>query len=70
MITNSDSLYTRDLNKKYYVILNGSNNKLLDYYNKKSIKRVKINFSYNSETNFNFLTIPQIKKMIKNFEHY
>lgn len=70
MITSSDSLYTRDLNKKYYVILNGSNNKLLDYYNKKSIKRVKINFSYNSETNFNFLTIPQIKKMIKNFEHY
>ena len=66
MITSSDSFNTVNLNKKYYVILNSSNDKLNKYYStKKKLNKVKKGFSYNSGTNSNFLSIKEIKRLIK-----
>ena len=66
MITSSDSFNTVNLNKKYYVILNSSNDKLNKYYStKKKLNKVKKGFSYNSGTNSKFLSIKEIKRLIK-----
>ncbi len=66
MITKSDSYTTYDLGN-YYVILPQNPiwdlNKFLKSQNAISVKK---NFSYNSEQNDNFLSINQIKDLIKN----
>ena len=65
MITSSDSHLTYDIGN-YYVILNGSNKKLIQYY--KKFKKFKDLSSYNSKNNLNFLKIEELKKMIKKYE--
>ena len=66
MITSSDSFNTVNLNKKYYVILNSSNDKLNKHYLiKKKLNKVKKGFAYNSGTNSKFLSIKEIKRLIK-----
>ena len=66
MITSSDSFSTIDLNK-YYAIL-PSDGKLLSKYKTESLqhKQVEAGFSYNSGTNPQFLTIEQIRELIRN----
>ncbi len=66
MITVSDSYNTIDLGKKYFAILNSSNNKLTSLYYKS--KKVKKNFSYNSGNNSKFLNIKDLKKLIKDYQ--
>ena len=64
LVTSSDSITTLE-NKKMYVILPFN----LKYINKHkpnfSVKKMPAGFSYNSRDNNNFLTINQIKKIIK-----
>jgi UDP-N-acetylglucosamine 4,6-dehydratase (inverting) len=66
MITKSDSYSTYDLGS-YFVILpqspNWNLNEYLKYSNAKSVAK---DFSYNSEENDDFLSISQIKELIKN----
>ena len=67
MITQSDSANTVDLGD-YYAILPGSNK--VDYsrnaqLNNFTFKKVQDSFSYNSGTNEDFLTVAQIRDLIK-----
>ena len=64
MITIGDSQNTVDLGK-YYAILSDSAILKKKYPN---AKKVKDNFSYNSGSNENFLSISQLKKEIIKFE--
>jgi hypothetical protein len=64
MITSSDSENTIDLGK-YYAILN---NPIFMNKKYKKVKKVEKNFSYNSGTNSNFLSIEELKKQIQNYQ--
>jgi len=64
MITASDSLTTYDIGK-YFIIFPNLNKKILKFYKKFKIKTVKTGFSYNSGTNKNFLSIKEIRSLIK-----
>ena len=65
MITSSDSFNTVELNNKYFAILNNSNKKLNKYY--KKFKKFKKNYSYSSGNNKHFLSINELKNLIKYF---
>lgn len=65
MITESDSDTTYDIGD-YYIILPSKNGEILKKYKKFNIKKVYSNFSYNSGDNKKFLTIQEIRKLIKN----
>ena len=62
MISINDSANTFDF-KKYYKIINDPNHKI--YTQKKKSKKVADNFSYNSGTNKFFLSINELRKLIK-----
>ena len=62
MITSSDSQDTYDFGK-YYAIIAPT---FIKNYNKNKLKKVKVEFSYNSGSNPNFLTVRELKKLIKN----
>ena len=65
LITNSDSYNTYDLGK-YYVILQNLNNNILTKYKKNfPIRKVKENFVYSSGSNKKFLSIKELKNLIK-----
>ena len=72
MITKSDSLLTIEGKNDYIILPNSEFTSwtMNDYLkkNKGKYKRVKKNFSYNSEENKDFLTIVKIKKLIKNID--
>ncbi len=65
MITESDSDTTYDIGD-YYIILPSKNKEIIRKYKKFNIKKVYTNFSYNSGQNKKFLTIQEIRKLIKN----
>ena len=65
LITSSDSYNTYDIGK-YYIILQNLNKNILTKYKKKfSIRKVKENFVYSSGTNKKFLSIEELKNLIK-----
>ena len=65
MITSSDSFNTIDIGK-YYIILPSSNKKLINKISQKfKVKKFPKNTSYNSGTNKKFLSIFELRKMIK-----
>ena len=65
MISSSDSVNTVDIGK-YFLILPNNNSKIIDYYKKKfNVKKFKFNSSYNSKTNKDFLTVKELRKLIK-----
>ena len=65
LITSNESVNTLDLGK-YYVILPTISRISIDNYKKKQNgKRLPKNFSYNSGTNPNFLSITELKKLLK-----
>ena len=70
MISTSDSLNTIEF-KDYYIILpnTGTNQKCNALYNKKIkkkvCKKVKFGFAYESDKNDHFLSIQEIKKLVK-----
>ena len=68
MITKSDSVNTVDFGRCYAILspnLRHEKNYLKNYCKLKKVKLVKKIFSYNSETNKNFLNKQTIKKLIK-----
>ena len=62
MITSSDSQDTYDFGNYYSIIAPN----FLNNYKKKKLKKVKPGFSYNSGSNKNFLSVIELKKLIKN----
>jgi UDP-N-acetylglucosamine 4,6-dehydratase/5-epimerase len=65
MITKSDSFSTIDIGK-YYIILPSNKKNYLNYYRKNfNLKSVPRGFSYSSGTNKIFLTINEIRTLIK-----
>lgn len=65
MISVSDSFNTIDIGK-YYIILPTMSQKIINVYKKKfKIKKFKQDTSYNSGTNSKFLSIKEIRKLIK-----
>lgn len=68
MITIGDSQTTFEINK-YFVILPDNTQKTLKKFKKKfaKMKKVKSNFNYNSEKNNEFLSVLDLKNMIKKF---
>lgn len=70
LITSSDSLFTYDLDK-YYVILPNSEGKIqmkyINFYKEKgiTIKKVDDNFSYSSGMNVDFLSVDELRQLIK-----
>jgi UDP-N-acetylglucosamine 4,6-dehydratase/5-epimerase len=69
LISEGDSLNTYEINK-YYLLL-GPIKGLLDYYKKKfKAKKVKKNFRYTSNFKDNFISIINLKKLIKKHTAY
>ena len=66
MVTSADSYNTYDVGS-YYIILADSNSSRVSNLKKrfKSCKKVKVNFSYNSKDNPDFLSVKQLIKMTK-----
>jgi UDP-N-acetylglucosamine 4,6-dehydratase len=65
MISASDSFNTIDIGK-YFIILPSSNERILSKISQKfKIKKFPKNTSYNSATNKNFLSVLELRKMIK-----
>ena len=65
LITSSDSYNTFDIGK-YYIILQNLDKNILKKYKKKiKVKKVPENFVYSSGTNKNFLSVSQLKNLIK-----
>ena len=68
MITASDSQNTLEL-KNIYVILPFKNDNFLSYYKKKfNSSKVKKDFTYKSNSTNKFLSIDDLKKILKDYE--
>jgi len=65
MITASDSLNTVDLGNYYAIVNNGARNGVNEYLKKKKAKKVKDGFSYNSGQNEKFLSVADIRELIR-----
>tara|TARA_B100000212_G_scaffold66408_1_gene46182 strand:- start:28 stop:1050 length:1023 start_codon:yes stop_codon:yes gene_type:complete len=66
MITSADSFNTYDIGNYYAIIQPSKEIKLDDYHQKYNLfKPVKKGFSYNSKNNDHFLSIDQLRKLIK-----
>ena len=65
LISKAEGYNTFDLGK-YFVI--AGNQTSIDYYLKKKYKKIKIGKNYNSLDNPDFLTVGQIKTLIKNYK--
>jgi len=63
MITKADSFYTIDLNDSYVIL--PSDGKLIQKYLDNGFKKVNPDFSYNSTDNEIFLTIDELRSLIK-----
>jgi len=66
LITEAESLNAYDLGK-YYVILGTNYKRLEKFYKNKAIKKIPRNFTYTSKNNVNFLSVRDLKKIIKCF---
>ena len=66
LITEAESFKTYDLGK-YYVILGTDDKLLLKFYQNKKVKKVQKNSTYTSKNNKNFLSIPDLRKSIKDY---
>jgi UDP-N-acetylglucosamine 4,6-dehydratase/5-epimerase len=65
MITASDSFYTVDLGKYYAILPQSPNWSKEAYKHAFDAKEVPVGFVYNSGTNTEWLTIPQIRELIR-----
>ena len=70
MITVGDSQTTYAL-QQYYVILPDNSKTTYKKFKKhfSNLKKVKKNFNYSSDNNINFLSVSDLRKMIKNFSN-
>lgn len=65
MITTSDSLNTVDLGPYYAILPTTSDEAMDDFLKRRAGTRVAQGFSYNSGTNPDFLTVPQLRDLIR-----
>ena len=65
MITRSDSPNTLDIGDYYAILGSGSQNQRENYLQRKNAKVVNTNFAYDSGTNEDFLSVDQIRALIK-----
>jgi UDP-N-acetylglucosamine 4,6-dehydratase (inverting) len=65
MITASDSPNTVDLGSYYAILPSGAEYSIDDYCTRMNATRVKPGFSYDSGSNTDFLSVPQLQEMIK-----
>ena len=65
MITRSDSPNTLDIGDYYVILGSGSQNQRESYLQRKNAKEVDSNFAYDSGTNEDFLSVDQIRDLIK-----
>ena len=65
MITSSDSYTTLDLGCYYAILPSQVSDGLQDYYLQTGAVRVAPGFSYNSGSNDTFLTVPQLRELIR-----
>lgn len=65
MITRSDSPNTLDIGDYYAILGSGSQNQRESYLQRKNAKEVDSNFAYDSGTNEDFLSVDQIRDLIK-----
>ena len=65
MITRSDSPNTLDIGDYYAILGTGSHNQREKYLKRKLTKEVDHNFAYDSGTNEEFLTVEEIRTLIK-----
>ena len=65
MITRSDSPNTLDIGDYYAILGSGSQNQRESYLQRKNAKEVNANFAYDSGTNEDFLSVDQIRALIK-----
>ena len=63
LISKAESLKTIE-NKDYYVVLNKTNTKTINFFKKLNFKFLKLTFTYSSGTNSNFLNINDLKKIL------
>ena len=68
MITSSDSYTTYDLGKYYTILPLKTLWSLEEYIKKNKAEKVNENFVYNSGQNEEFLTVSQIRDLIKNYQ--
>ena len=64
MITASDSLNTVDLGPFYAILPSAADHSPENYLEKRGGKRVEPGFAYNSGTNEEFLTVPELRSLI------
>ena len=65
LISRADSLNTYDLGY-CYSLLESIHDRTTKLYNKKLYRKVNNSFEYNSSNNKNFLSVSQLKKLVKN----
>lgn len=65
MITDSDSFNTVDMGKYYAILPVGAKYTMQDYCDKVNASPVEIGFSYNSGSNSDFLTVDELRSLIK-----
>jgi len=65
MITRSDSPNTLDIGDYYAILGSDSQNQKENYLKQKNAKKVDSNFAYDSGTNEEFLSVEQIRSLIK-----
>jgi len=66
MITSSDSFYTYDLGKYYTILPSQHRWDLNDYIDHFNAKKVKMDFRYNSGENTEWVTVEDLRNLIKN----
>jgi UDP-N-acetylglucosamine 4,6-dehydratase (inverting) len=69
MITSSDSFFTYDLGNYYVILPSQPVFDLNDFVKKHQAKKVDLGFSYNSKDNEHFLSVAELKDLIKNHLH-
>lgn len=65
MITSSDSFSTYDLGKYYTILPHGMNFKTADFIDQFKAKRVELGFRYNSGENDQWVSVEDLRKLIK-----
>ncbi len=65
MITASDSLHTVDLGDYYAILPSGGDYSVDDYCARQNARRVRAGFSYDSGSNHDFLSVPQLRDLIE-----
>lgn len=66
MITSSDSFFTYDLGNYYVILPSKPIFNLNDFIQKNNAKQVPMGFSYNSKDNKDFLSVEELRSLIKN----